>query len=101
MLQWAGAAVVGGFGLLFAAAMAVLFTRWFLSLEFMQDFLVAYPGEYHLPEGAPVGMPPWLGWQHFFNVFLHRPDHPQRAHGPATRSGRASSGRRRATAAAR
>ena len=36
----------------------------------MQDFLVAYPGEYPLPEGAPVGIPPWLGWQHFFNMFL-------------------------------
>ncbi|MEU1971551.1 cytochrome b/b6 domain-containing protein [Microbacterium sp. NPDC019599] len=69
-LQWAGAAIVGGFGLLFAAGMVVLFTRWFLSLEFMQEFLAAYPGEYHLPEGAPVGIPPWLGWQHFFNVFL-------------------------------
>lgn len=62
--------MIGGVGLLFAAGMVVLFTRWLLSLEFMQDFLVAYPGEYHLPEGAPVGMPPWLGWQHFFNVFL-------------------------------
>ncbi|MBN9215504.1 MAG: hypothetical protein ABS62_04660 [Microbacterium sp. SCN 70-200] len=68
--QWAGAVIVGGAGLLFAAAMAVLFVRWFLSLEFMQDFLVTYPGEYHLPEGAPVGIPAWLGWQHFFNVFL-------------------------------
>ncbi len=36
----------------------------------MQDFLVAFPGETHLPEGAPVGIPAWLGWQHFFNVFL-------------------------------
>lgn len=68
--QWAGAAIVGGLGLLFAAGMAVLFVRWFLSLEVMQDFLATYPGEYHLPEGAPVGLPPWLGWQHFFNVFL-------------------------------
>jgi thiosulfate reductase cytochrome b subunit len=68
--QWAGAVIVGGAALLFAAAMAVLFVRWFLSLEFMQEFLTAYPGEYPLPEGAPVGMPPWLGWQHFFNVFL-------------------------------
>jgi thiosulfate reductase cytochrome b subunit len=68
--QWVGAAIVGGLGLLFAAGMAVLFVRWFLSLDFMQDFLATYPGEYHLPEGAPVGLPPWLGWQHFFNVFL-------------------------------
>ncbi|MGZ8804286.1 MAG: cytochrome b/b6 domain-containing protein, partial [Microbacterium sp.] len=69
-LQWAGAVIIGGGALLFAAAMAVLAVRWLLSLEPMQEFLTAYPGEYELPEGAPVGIPPWLGWQHFFNVFL-------------------------------
>lgn len=68
--QWAGAVILGGGGLLVAAAMAVLFVRAFLSLGFMQDFLATYPGEYHLPEGAPVGIPAWLGWQHFFNAFL-------------------------------
>jgi len=61
--------VVGG-GLLFAALMAVFAVRWLLSLEPMQEWLATYPGEYHLPEGAPVGFPAWLGWQHFFNVFL-------------------------------
>ena len=50
--------------------MVVLFVRWLLSLPLMQDFTTTYPGEYHLPEGAPVGFPAWLGWQHFFNVFL-------------------------------
>ncbi len=69
-LQWLGAAIVAGGGLLFAAGMAVVAVRWLLSLEPMQEFLVAYPGEYPLPEGAPVGIPPWLGWQHFFNTFL-------------------------------
>ncbi|GAA3199144.1 cytochrome b/b6 domain-containing protein [Microbacterium terregens] len=69
-LQWAGAVIVGGVGLLLAAAMAVVLVRWLLSLEPLQDFLTTYPGEYHLPEGAPVGFPAWLGWQHFFNVFL-------------------------------
>ncbi|HYI52289.1 MAG TPA: cytochrome b/b6 domain-containing protein [Microbacterium sp.] len=69
-LQWAGAVIVGGAGLLFAAGMAVVAVRWLLSMEPMQEFLAAYPGEYPLPEGAPVGIPPWLGWQHFFNVFL-------------------------------
>ena len=68
--RWTGAVIVGGAGLLFAAGMAVLLVRWLLSLSGMQDFLAAYPGEYHLPEGAPVGFPAWLGWQHFFNVFL-------------------------------
>ncbi|WP_337905417.1 cytochrome b/b6 domain-containing protein [Microbacterium cremeum] len=69
-LQWAGAIIVGGGGLLVAAGLAVLFVRWLLSMPWGQDFLAAYPGEYHLPAGAPVGFPAWLGWQHFFNVFL-------------------------------
>ncbi len=68
--QWIGAVIIGGGGLLFAAALAVVFVRALLSLDVMQDFLAMYPGEYHLPEGAPVGIPAWLGWQHFFNVFL-------------------------------
>lgn len=69
-MQWAGIAAVGGVTLLILAGMAVAFVRFFLGLDFMQDFLAAFPGEYHLPEGAPVGFPAWLGWQHFFNVFL-------------------------------
>lgn len=69
-LQWAGAVIVGGAGLLYAAALAVFAVRWLLSTGWGMDFLAAYPGEYHLPEGAPVGFPAWLGWQHFFNVFL-------------------------------
>ena len=69
-VQWAGAVVVGGAGLLFAAALAVALVRFLLSTPWGMDFLAAYPGEYHLPEGAPAGFPAWLGWQHFFNVFL-------------------------------
>lgn len=68
--QWAGVVVVGGGGLLFAAGMAVLLVRWLLSTEWGTGFLGAFPGEYELPAGAPVGFPAWLGWQHFFNVFL-------------------------------
>ncbi|WP_343030093.1 cytochrome b/b6 domain-containing protein [Microbacterium rhizomatis] len=64
------AGVFGVLALLILAASAVLFVRWFLSLTFMQDFLVTYPGESHLPEGAPVGIPGWLAWQHFFNTFF-------------------------------
>nr|WP_241741683.1 cytochrome b/b6 domain-containing protein [Microbacterium yannicii] len=68
--QWAGIVIVGGAGLLYAAAMAVLAVRWLLSTSWGIDFLETYPGEYHLPAGTPVGFPAWLGWQHFFNVFL-------------------------------
>jgi len=67
--QW-GLLILGGAALLYAAAMAVLAVRWLLSTSWGVDFLAAFPGEYHLPEGAPVGFPAWLGWQHFFNVFL-------------------------------
>ncbi|HBS08468.1 MAG TPA: hypothetical protein DEA69_06685 [Microbacterium sp.] len=68
--QWVGVALVGGLGLVFAAGMAVLAVRWFLSLDVMREWLAAYPGEYHLPDGAPVGFPAWLGWQHFLNTFF-------------------------------
>ncbi|GAA3907828.1 cytochrome b/b6 domain-containing protein [Microbacterium invictum] len=69
-VQWAGAVIVGGLVLLILAGMAVALVRVLLSSAWGQDFLAAFPGEYHLPEGAPVGFPGWLGWQHFFNVFL-------------------------------
>ncbi|KHK95385.1 hypothetical protein LK09_19320 [Microbacterium mangrovi] len=69
-VQWAGAVIVGGAGLLFAAAMVVLAVRVFVSLPFMVDFLHTYPGQYALPASAPVGFPVWLNWQHFLNVFF-------------------------------
>lgn len=69
-LQWAGIVVLGGAALLYVAAMAVLAVRWLLSLEPLQDFLVTYPGEYHLPDSAPVGFPAWLNWSHFLNAFF-------------------------------
>jgi thiosulfate reductase cytochrome b subunit len=68
--QWAGTVLVVSAGLLFTAGMAVALVRWLLSLDPLQDFLSKYPGEYHLPVAAPVGIPAWLGWQHVFNVFL-------------------------------
>ncbi len=68
--QWVGAGVLVGFALLVLATLAVLFTRWLVSVPFMRDFLATYPGEYELPEGAPIGFPAWLNWQHFLNVFL-------------------------------
>jgi thiosulfate reductase cytochrome b subunit len=61
---------LGILALLAVLAVVVLAARWFVSLDFMQDFLTTYPGETHLPEGAPVGLPAWLGWQHFLNAFF-------------------------------
>lgn len=51
-------------------AAVVLGAQWLRTLPGVQDFLGAYPGHTELPEGAPVGLPVWLGWAHFFNAFL-------------------------------
>ncbi|MFJ6535078.1 molybdopterin-dependent oxidoreductase [Paenarthrobacter sp. NPDC091711] len=39
-------------------------------LPAVQGFVLDYPGTMDLPDGAPVGIPAWLGWQHFLNAFL-------------------------------
>ncbi|WP_258073574.1 cytochrome b/b6 domain-containing protein [Arthrobacter sp. 08Y14] len=65
-----GKAGMAAVGLLVLFGAAVLLARWLVTLESVQGFLDRYPGESHLPAGAPVGLPAWLGWQHFFNVFL-------------------------------
>lgn len=67
--RWARLGLAAAALVVFAAA-AVGISRWFLGSDRGVSFLEAYPGEYHLPEGAPVGLPAWLGWQHFMNVFL-------------------------------
>lgn len=48
----------------------VLAARWLRGLEGVQEFLAVYTGHSALPEGAPVGLPAWLGWQHFLNGFF-------------------------------
>src|SRR5699024_108846 len=68
--QWVGAGAVIALAIVGAVTLVVLAARWFVDLEFMTSFLAKYPGEYDLPESAPVGFPGWLGWQHFFNVCL-------------------------------
>jgi thiosulfate reductase cytochrome b subunit len=68
--QWTGIGVLAGAAVLLFGALAMLFTRWLLGTQPLQDFLGHYPGESRLPDGAPVGVPWWLSWAHFFNVFL-------------------------------
>ena len=55
---------------LVAAVLVVLLAKWATGLAGVQSFLTDYPGHSELPEGAPVGFPAWLGWQHFLNAFL-------------------------------
>ncbi len=62
--------VVAGAALLLAAAGAVVLARWLLGIDVVRGFVERYPGAYPLPADAPVGVPAWLAWQHFFNAFL-------------------------------
>ncbi|MCZ9293927.1 cytochrome b/b6 domain-containing protein [Corynebacterium sp. c8Ua_172] len=41
-----------------------------MSSDAGQSFLAAYPGPAPMPESVPVGIPAWLNWAHFFNMFL-------------------------------
>lgn len=50
--------------------MVVLAAQGIRSLPAVQSFMTDYPGESELPDGAPVGFPAWLGWQHFLNSFF-------------------------------
>ncbi|MGL4340229.1 MAG: cytochrome b/b6 domain-containing protein [Rhodoglobus sp.] len=52
------------------AALVVLAAQGIRSLPEVQSFLRDYPGRSALPEDAPVGLPAWLGWQHFLNSFF-------------------------------
>jgi len=47
-----------------------LIAQWLRQIPAMKSFMTDFPGESRLPEGAPVGFPAWLGWQHFLNTLL-------------------------------
>jgi hypothetical protein len=60
---------LGPIGLLLLAA-AILIAIIVRDVPAVTAFIRAYPGEYALPQSAPVGFPAWLAWQHFFSAFL-------------------------------
>lgn len=60
----------GGVALLAAFVVAVLVARWFVGTPTGSSFIERYTGQQPLPEGAPVGLPAWLGWSHFFNMLF-------------------------------
>ena len=68
--QWAVTLGVLVLGAIVVAAIAVVLAKWAFTTEWLQDFVEKYPGKYDNPEGAPVGIPTWLSWQHFFNMFF-------------------------------
>ncbi|WAL41259.1 hypothetical protein BRM1_05260 [Brevibacterium sp. BRM-1] len=61
--------IYAGIGIV-ALAILVGIAIWLRSTAGVQAFIARYPGEAPLPEGAPVGLPGWLGWQHFLNFFF-------------------------------
>ncbi|TSE01029.1 molybdopterin-dependent oxidoreductase [Skermania sp. ID1734] len=48
---------------------AIAVAKGLRNMPAVQDFMSRYPGEHRDPR-APVGMPGWLDWQHFFNLLL-------------------------------
>lgn len=70
-VQWLGSVLLLGVAALVLAVFIVLIARVLVSLAPVRGFLDLYPGSYGLPAAAPVGIPAWLGWQHFLNsLFL-------------------------------
>ncbi|WP_062520803.1 cytochrome b/b6 domain-containing protein [Demequina silvatica] len=65
-----GRAAIGIAVLVAVLGVVVLIARWLMGLDAVESFVADYPGNYELPADAPVGIPTWLSWQHFFNVFL-------------------------------
>jgi hypothetical protein len=53
-----------------ALAAVVFICQWMRTLPAVQDFLMTYQGRVELPQAPPVGLPAWLGWQHFLNAFF-------------------------------
>ena len=70
LAQWIGGGVIVVVSLIAVTAVVVLGVRWFLATETGTEFTTAYPGEAPMPDNAPVGVPAWLAWSHFFNLFL-------------------------------
>ncbi len=68
--QWVGSVAVSVAVLVLLAATVVALAQYLVSLPAVQDFLETYPGANPLPAEAPVGLPAWLGWQHFLNTFF-------------------------------
>ena len=57
-------------GTLLLLAAAVIGSRWYVGTASGAEFIARYDGLQPLPDNAPVGLPAWLNWAHFFNMFL-------------------------------
>lgn len=62
--------LIGALVAIIAFAAVVAAAKGLRTLAPVEQFVQDYPGTAPLPAGAPVGIPSWLAWQHFFNAFL-------------------------------
>lgn len=67
--KWAKPALIAA-GVVLALLILVLAAQWFTGLDSVKAWMQKYPGQSELPASAPVGLPAWLGWQHFLNMFF-------------------------------
>ncbi len=63
---WLWGAVIA----LAALFVIVEFGIWLRTFPAVQSFIATYPGTPTQLPDAPVGIPAWLGWQHFLNAFF-------------------------------
>lgn len=56
--------------LVVVVAVIVLIARWIRTFDGVQDFIATYDGHASQPDSTPEGMPWWMGWQHFLNMFF-------------------------------
>lgn len=68
--EWIKRVLLLACGAVAAAGILVLAARGVTTLPGVPEFLVRYPGEYHLPEATEPGFPWWAQWTHFLNIFL-------------------------------
>lgn len=59
-----------GVVVLIGAVAVVLIARWLRSMTGVEEFIAQYDGHSSQPAEAPVGLPAWMGWQHFLNMFF-------------------------------
>jgi thiosulfate reductase cytochrome b subunit len=48
----------------------VLIAKVLREIDPVADFITSFPGASELPAATPVGLPAWIGWQHFLNAFF-------------------------------
>lgn len=57
-------------GVVLVAVALTMLARLARTLPAVQEFMATYPGHTPLPDGSSQGIPAWLGWQHFLNMFF-------------------------------